>query len=53
VLEHKEEVLNQHLKEKQDIIDFAESCNVEGAIVFVDLRKALDSLEWTFILTTL
>jgi hypothetical protein len=37
----------------QDIIDFAESYNVEGAIVFVDFKKAFDSLEWTFILTTL
>jgi hypothetical protein len=37
----------------QDNIDFAESYNVEGAIVFVDLKKAFDSLEWTFILTTL
>jgi hypothetical protein len=36
-----------------DIIDFAESYNVEGAIVFVDFKKAFDSLEWTFILTTL
>jgi hypothetical protein len=35
VLEHKKEVLNQHLKD------------------FVDLKKAFDSLEWTFILTTL
>jgi hypothetical protein len=37
----------------QEIIDFAESYNVEGAIVFVDLKKAFDSLEWTFISTTL
>jgi hypothetical protein len=37
----------------QDIIDFAESYNVEGAIVFVDFKNAFDSLEWTFILTTL
>jgi hypothetical protein len=37
----------------QDIINFAESYNVEGAIVFVDFKKAFDSLEWTFILTTL
>jgi hypothetical protein len=36
-----------------DIIDFAESYNVEGAIVFVDFKKAFDSLEWTFILTIL
>ena len=36
-----------------DIIDFAESYNVEGAIVFVDFKNAFDSLEWTFILTTL
>jgi hypothetical protein len=33
----------------QDIIDFAESYNVGGAIVFVDFKKAFDSLEWTFI----
>jgi hypothetical protein len=31
----------------QDIIDFAESYNVEGAIVFVDFKKAFGSLEWT------
>jgi hypothetical protein len=31
----------------------AESYNVEGAIIFVDFKKAFDSLEWKFILTTL
>jgi hypothetical protein len=43
----------ENLRQIQDIIDFAESYNVEGAIVFVDLKKGFDSLEWTFILTTL
>ena len=33
--------------------DFAESYNVEGAIVFVDFNKASYSLEWIFYLTTL
>ena len=37
----------------QDIIDFADSYKIDGAIIFVDFIKAFDTLEWDFILNTL
>ena len=32
----------------QDIIDFADSYTIDGAIIFVDFIKAFDTLEWDF-----
>jgi hypothetical protein len=37
----------------QDIIDFADSYKIDGAIIFVDFIKAFDTLEWDFMLNTL
>ena len=36
-----------------DIIDYAKCKNVSGAVLFVDLQKAFDSLNWSFILAML
>lgn len=37
----------------QDIIDYADSYKIDGAIIFVDFIKAFDTLEWDFMLNTL
>ena len=36
-----------------DIIDYAEQYNLGGAILFLDFEKAFDSIEWSFMLSTL
>jgi hypothetical protein len=36
----------------QDIIDFADSYKIDGAIIFVDFIKAFATLEWDFMLNT-
>ena len=41
------------LRQKQDIIDYADIYKIERAIIFVDFTKAFDSLEWYFMLNTL
>jgi hypothetical protein len=35
-----------NIRQIQDIIDYADKFNVEGAILFLDFSKAFDSLEW-------
>lgn len=42
-----------NLRQIQDIIDYSEAYEVEGAIVFVDFSKAFDSLEWKFMFAVL
>ena len=36
-----------------DIIDYSNCKNVPAAVLSVDLQKAIDSLNWSFILTRL
>lgn len=42
-----------NLRQIQDVIDYAEEYNIEGAIIFVDFTKAFDSIEWDFMFSTL
>jgi hypothetical protein len=42
-----------NLRQIQDIIDYAHICKIEGSLVFIDFKKAFDSLEWDFMLLTL
>ena len=42
-----------NLRQIQDVIDYADSYSVEGAIIFVDFTKAFDSLEWDFMFKVL
>ena len=37
----------------QDIVDFADSYKINGAIIIVDFIKAFDTLEWNLMLNTL
>ena len=49
----KNRFIDFNLRQIQDIIDYADICKIEGAIIFVDFTKAFDSLEWNFMLNTL
>ena len=42
-----------NLRQIQDVIDYADTYKIEGAIIFVDFTKAFDSLEWEFMFATL
>ena len=42
-----------NIRQIQDIIDYADTFNVEGAILFLDFSKAFDSLEWEFMYLSL
>ena len=35
-----------NLRQIQDIIDYADIYKIEGSLVFIDFKKAFDSLEW-------
>ena len=36
------------IRQIQDIIDYAEDCNLQGVLLFLDYQKAFDSIEWNF-----
>ncbi|VDI15400.1 blast:LINE-1 retrotransposable element ORF2 protein [Mytilus galloprovincialis] len=42
-----------NIRQIQDIIDYSEKFNVDGAILFLDFTKAFDSLEWEFMYCSL
>jgi hypothetical protein len=46
------QTLINHLIDKQDIIDYADIYKIEGSLVFIDFKKAFDSLEWDCMLLT-
>lgn len=37
-----------NLRQIQDVIDYCDQYQIDGAIIFVDFSKAFDSLEWNF-----
>ena len=41
------------IRQIQDIIDYAEECNLNGVLLFLDYQKAFDSIEWNFMNMTL
>ena len=42
-----------NLRQIQDIIDYADKFNVNGLILFVDISKAFDTLNWNFMYQSL
>jgi exonuclease III len=42
-----------NIRQIQDIIDYAEDFKIDGAIIFIDFKKAFDTLEWNFMVSTL
>ena len=49
----KKRFIGFNLRQIQDIIDYADKFNVEGAILFIDFSKAFDTLNWNFMDQTL
>jgi hypothetical protein len=45
--------IGHNIRQIQDIIDFADETQIEGAILFLDFKKAFDTVEWNFMLDTL
>ena len=37
-----------NIRQIQDVIDYADELDSEGAILFLDFRKAFDTVEWNF-----
>lgn len=37
----------------QDIIDYTENLNIEGAVLFLDFKTAFDSVSWSFMFAVL
>ena len=49
----KNRYIGLNIRQIQDIIDYADTFKVDGAILFLDFSKAFDSLEWNFMIETL
>ena len=49
----KNRYIGYNIRQIQDIIDYADNLNIEGAILFLDFSKAFDSLEWEFMYCSL
>ena len=44
----KNRYIGYNIRQIQDVIDYADKFNIEGALLFLDFSKAFDSLEWDF-----
>ena len=42
-----------NIRQIQDIIDYVEETDTAGGIIFLDFRKAFDTVEWTFMFAVL
>jgi len=42
-----------NIRQIQDIIDYTDKLELEGTILFLDFRKAFDTVEWNFMFETL
>ena len=49
----KNRFIGYNLRQIQDIIDYTDSLQLEGAILFIDFRKAFDTVEWNFLYNVL
>ena len=45
--------IGENIRLITDIMEFTKKYNITGILVSLDFRKALDSLEWPFIMRTL
>ena len=44
----KNRFIGNNIRQIQDIIDYAELLNIDGVILFLDFKKAFDTVEWIF-----
>ena len=49
----KKRFIGQNVRLTYDVIDYANTENIPGAILFLDFRKAFDTIEWNFMFKTL
>ena len=49
----KNRYIGYNIRQIQDIIDYTEKLDIEGAILFLDFRKAFDTVSWNFLFSVL
>ena len=49
----KNRYIGYNIRQIQDIIDYADHLNIDGAILFLDFRKAFDTVNWDFLFLVL
>ena len=49
----KNRFIGYNIRQIKDIIDYAELLQIDGAIMFLDFKKAFDTVEWSFMFQTL
>ena len=49
----KNRYIGYNIRQIQDVIDYAETLDIEGAILFLDFKKAFDTVEWEFMYNVL
>ena len=49
----KDRYIGETVRSIFDIMDFTEKENIPGLMIFIDFRKAFDTLEWSFLLNCL
>lgn len=49
----KDRYIGETVRSILDIMDFAEKENIPGLLIFIDFRKAFDTLEWKFLFSCL
>ena len=42
-----------NIRQIQDVIDYIETFNIDGVILFLDFRKAFDTVDWNFLYAVL
>ena len=49
----KNRFIGNNIRLIQDIIEYVESLNMEGVVLFLDFKKAFDTVEWSFLFEVL
>ena len=45
--------IGYNIRQIQDIIDYTETLDIDGVILFLDFKKAFDTVEWDFMINVL
>ena len=49
----KNRYIGYNIRQIQDIIDYTETLDIDGVILFLDFKKAFDTVEWDFMINVL